>query len=167
MGRTYGEQPNLLAWMASGFDDGFGLSIVGAIAEGIRSTDKNHVITYHPKSHRASTDYLPIGPNHNVAFYHSYQEKDARVVISALRTLDALGAPFINIEPCYEGSWSSATATASEIEQIAKACASQRVFGMAYGHHSVWGFTSDWKKALTAPGVGKFVAATKGAVYNK
>jgi hypothetical protein len=134
------------------------------IARGLRMGDPYHLITYHPASRKTSVDRIPIGPNHEVALYQSYQELSCNVITPILQGLAATGLPFADIEPVYEGTFGGASGTPEDVDRVAATCAKQNVCGMAYGHHDVWSFNAKWKTSLNAPGVGKFIAWTKKAV---
>jgi hypothetical protein len=170
VGTLFRDRRNLLFWLVGGLDDyaACSVSTVRMIGTGFRSGDPNHLIAYHPRGKHLSTEAIAAGPDNQVPLYHSFQEMDARTIAAQLRTLDATGLPFANVEPCYEGTWGQFSASAADVAAVAGVCASMRVSGMAYGHHSVWGFTpGKWKAALSAPGVARFIAATRQAPNNQ
>jgi hypothetical protein len=162
----YCNASNLLFWMVGGLDEKgtFSTGTIVDLARGIRMGDPYHLITYHPASRHTSVVGIPIGPNHEVALYQSYQELSYNVITPILQGLAATGLPFANIEPVYEGTYGGASGSPDDVDRVAATCAKQRVCGMAYGHHDVWSFSAKWQTALNAPGVGKFIARTKEAV---
>jgi hypothetical protein len=163
--KRYCGKSNLLFWLVGGLDEKGVIStgVIVELARGIRMGDPCHLITYHPASRSTSVAGIPIGPNHGVALYQSYQELSYNIITPTLQGLAATGLPYANIEPIYEGTYGGAHGSPDDVERVAAACAKQPVCGMAYGHHDVWGFTERWKNALNAPGVGKFIAWTKKA----
>ena len=162
VGTLFRDRRNLLFWLVGGLDDyaACSVSTVKMIGAGFRQGDPNHLIAYHPRGKHTSIEAIPAGPDNQVPLYHSFQEMDARTIAAQLRTLDATGLPFANVEPCYEGTWGQFSASAADVAAVAGVCAAAGVCGMAYGHHNVWAFTpGKWRAALSAPGVKLFLSS--------
>jgi hypothetical protein len=169
VGARYCDTTNILFWMVGGLDEKGVISprVIEDISAGLRAGDPNHLITYHPASRKTSVDGMPIGVNHDVLLYQSYQEVSYNVNAAVLQTMAGHGLPFANIEPIYEGAYGSTQGSPEDIDRVAATCAKQKVCGMAYGHHDVWSFASNWEASTKATGVAKFMAWTKQAVLNR
>ena len=169
VGKRYRDTTNILFWMVGGLDEKGVISpqVIKDIAEGLRSGDPNHMISYHPASRKTSVDGVPVGANHNILLYQSYQEISYNVNTAVLQNLAGYGLPFVDIEPIYEGSYGSTQGSSADIERVAATCAKQKVCGMAYGHHNVWSFAPNWEVSLKSEGVTKFMSQVKQAVFNK
>jgi hypothetical protein len=159
-GQRYGGQRNLICWMIGGADDKGAVGSVDLLsfARGIRTKDLVHIITYHPRSSHTSLDVAPVSDLHGMALYQSYHVYDSAAQRAALTQMRATGRPFCNIEGPFEGTAGVSVANVVLAAQLAKEYA---VCGFVYGHTDVWPFNKNWKKAMTAPGVTKWMKATK------
>lgn len=142
--------------------------IIDAMAEGIRSVDTDHLITFHPPGAQDSTDFL--GDAEYIDF-HTAQTSHAtdrcyeiRKVMEKMAT--ASEKPFLDSEPRYEGHPACFDAgigyfwDAADVRQNAYWAVLAGACGHTYGHHSIWSmmrspseyFPYTWEEALTHEG---------------
>jgi hypothetical protein len=160
-GKRYGKNRSIAIWMVGGLDDKGVVSNndIMNIANGIRSMDAGHLITFHPRANYTTVDAFPPGPNHQVALYQSYHTLDYASHEAAFKKMKATGLPFANIEGPFEGE---PGVSSDDVVKVANMAAKWAVCGFAYGHHLVWQFANGWQGAMDTSGVRGFLKAAKG-----
>jgi hypothetical protein len=178
LGERYKSRSNLI-WMIGGDrtpNQGWQLETWRALAEAIRATGANQLMTYHPQGNTSSSwfvhaeEWLQLNSiqsghaeRHNPSCHYYISVDRARLPIK----------PVLNSEPCYEDhpvNWNRANGTFLEDE--VRFAAYQSVFsgacGHTYGHYSVFMFHEkerpgvwadpqmlDWRESLHRPGAGQ------------
>lgn len=174
IGNRYKNRPNII-WINGGdrapeYDGNDFKPIWRALAEGIKSVDKNHLMTYHP-----------WGASSSSSWFHTDNWLDFNMLQSGHQIKDLDNYNLINIdynlkpikpcmdgEPCYEDhpvNWDPKNGWFDDYD-IRKA-AYRALFAGAHGHtygcHDIWQFLqpgrkpvsyarTNWKKAIDLPG---------------
>ncbi len=142
--------------------------IIDAMAAGIRSVDKHHLITFHPPGAQDSTDFLNDADYidfHTAQTSHSI-DQCYRIdeVIKKMATASA--KPYLDSEPRYEDHPACFDASigyfwdAADVRQNAYWSVLSGACGHTYGNHSIWSMTRTvseyfpytWEQALTHEG---------------
>lgn len=156
-GKRYATQDHLAFWMVGGLDDKILASTaIEAFAKGIRSTDSKHLITYHPRAGRTTTEVFPISNTHQIALYQSYHTYDWTTHNVTLTRLQQTGAPFANIEGPFD---EEPGVTSDNVIQVAQYAAKFPVCGFAYGNTYIWPFSLVWRYHTNSTGVQGFLKA--------
>lgn len=169
IGRRYRDRWNII-WMLGGdrpLPAERHRKVIDAMAQGIRQSDPNHLITFHPVGGTSSLDAVPgrqwldfhsVQTGHGLEAYRSFE--------MLARTRQGEEKPFLDAEPRYEDHpacfntgygyfWDAADARQNAYWDILEgAC------GHTYGNHSIWRFNQTpqdywpyaWREALTHPG---------------
>jgi hypothetical protein len=170
LGKRYRDIPNII-WINGGDRPCEGNQAVWeALALGIRSTDPNHLITFHPTGSRSSSecfheagwlDFNMQQSGHSDRFIPNYNK------ILADYALDP-PKPCMNGEPIYEShpfNWNPkyGFSSAEDVRRAAYWALFSGAHGHTYGNHCVWQFFSDlvepinypplaWQEAMDEPG---------------
>lgn len=143
-------------------------AIIDAMAEGIRSVDGHHLITFHPPGCKDSTDYVCDADYidiHTSQTGHGIEQCYA--TDDVMRKMAAASAqPYMDSEPRYEDHpacfndklgyyWDAA-----DVRQNAYWNVLTGACGHTYGNHCIWSMTREpssyfpfsWEEALTHPG---------------
>lgn len=142
--------------------------IIDAMAAGIRSEDKLHLITFHPPGARDSTDFLA---NAEYIDFHTAQTGHGAdrcyQIDTVMRKMgEASEKPFMDSEPRYEDHPACFDASvgyfwdAADVRQNAYWAVLAGACGHTYGNHSVWSMTRNvsdyfpytWEQALNHEG---------------
>lgn len=142
--------------------------IIDAMAAGIRSVDKLHLITFHPPGAQDSTDFLADA---DYVDFHTAQTSHAtdrcyQIEEVMCKMAKVSEKPYMDSEPRYEDHPACFDASvgyfwdAADVRQNAYWSVLAGACGHTYGNHSVWSMTkhtSDyfpytWKEALTHEG---------------
>lgn len=170
LGNRYNEIPNII-WILGGDRGCKGNEAVwDAMARGIRSFDKHHLMTYHPMGSRSSSecfhqarwlDFNMHQSGHGDRYIPNYNK------ISADYSLDPV-KPCMDAEPIYEShpfSWNPKYGISGEddVRRAAYWALFSGAHGHTYGNHCIWQFYSDqvdpinyppvsWEEAMDQPG---------------
>jgi len=153
------------SYLVDGLDSALSAAKLGNVAAGLAAADPGRLISWHAQHGKQSTDAVAISKTHN---YTSAQTGHKDLTAANTTTLQGrapAGVPWMDDEPCYEGlgqfGTTSYTIGPADVERVAKAGLSRKA-GLAYGHIDVALFRGNWKAALDAPGVARFMAVAKG-----
>jgi len=171
LGSRYSDHPNII-WINGGDRVCVGNENVwNALAEGIRSADTNHLMTYHPMGPRSSSecfhqaewlDFNMHQSGHSDRYIPNYRKIMADYALFPPK-------PCMDAEPIYEShpfGWNPKNGIAGEDEVRRAAYWSlfSGAHGHTYGNHCIWQFYSEkvkavnyppmfWTEALDLPGV--------------
>jgi len=171
LGSRYMDHPNII-WINGGDRLCVGNEDVwNALAEGIRSVDTNHLMTYHPMGPRSSSecfhqaewlDFNMHQSGHGDRYIPNYRKIMADYALSPPK-------PCMDAEPIYEShpfSWNPKNGIAGEdeVRRAAYWALFSGAHGHTYGNHCIWQFYSEkvkpvnyppmkWYEALDLPGV--------------
>lgn len=142
--------------------------IIDAMAAGIRSVDKHHLITFHPPGAQDSTDFLWDA---EYIDFHTAQTSHAtdrcyQIEEVMIKMANASEKPYMDSEPRYEDHPACFDASigyfwdAADVRQNAYWSVLAGACGHTYGNHAIWSMTrtaSDyfpytWEKALNHEG---------------
>lgn len=169
IGQRYADKENII-WVLGGdrpLEDKH-RPIIDAMAKGIKESDGNHLITFHPPGLFDSTDFVCDADYmdfHTAQTGHSVEvcfESDKVM----LKMADASDKPYMDSEPRYEDHPACFNASlgyywsAADVRQNAYWNLMTGVCGHTYGNHCVWGmnqsptdyFPFTWQDALTHEG---------------
>jgi len=172
IGNRYKNRPNII-WIMGGDrrgDEGGGVAVWNSMAQGIRSADQNHLMTFHPNVGSSSQwfhnelwlDFNMIQSGHcqtDPATYTKvtqdyYDRSPIKPVID--------GEPrYENIPRCFNAS--NGLIQPFDVRETAYWSLFAGAFGHTYGHNSIWqmykpefspvaGASKDWNVALDDPG---------------
>ncbi len=169
IGERYAKRENII-WMLGGDRplEECHKRIVGAMAEGIRSADPNHLITFHPPGCRTSLE--TAGDPDTIDFHTSQTGHGIELCYESDRVMLSMASasdkPYMDSEPRYEDHpacfndkigyyWN-----ADDVRQNAYWNLMTGVCGHTYGNHCIWSMTKEpsayfpytWEEALTHPG---------------
>lgn len=165
----YKDKWNII-WMLGGDRklEEFHRKIIDAMAEGIRSVDTNHLITFHPPGAQDSTDFLCDA---EYIDFHTAQTSHSTDQCYRLETVfgkmaAASEKPYMDSEPRYEDHPACFDASigyfwdAADVRQNAYWSILSGACGHTYGNHSIWSMTRTaseyfpytWQQALTHDG---------------
>lgn len=170
IGSRYANRPNIV-WILGGDRNEEGkLAIWRAMAEGIRSVDTRHLITYHPQGDASSSYWF-----HNEAWLdfnllqsgHSHRDKPNYAMIERDYNLRPV-KPCLDGEPRYEDhpvNWQKGSDWFDDfdVRQAAYWALFAGAFGHTYGCHDIWQMwqpgrqpmghaRTPWRQALDFPG---------------
>ncbi|MBE0655065.1 MAG: DUF4038 domain-containing protein, partial [Bacteroidales bacterium] len=173
LGNRYRDYPNII-WINGGDRPGGGDNFEkwDALGRGIKSVDKNHLMTYHPNSPRTSSewfhskdwlDFNMAQTGHRYRSYHIFKE----VLAPDYHKIPV--KPFMNGEPCYEDHpvlWKPEVYgwfDELDVRQAAYWSVFSGAFGHTYGAHPIWQMKSpernpvglcrnNWYDVLDLPG---------------
>jgi hypothetical protein len=158
LGTRYKDQPNIL-WINGGDRPCKGNEAVwNALARGIRSVDKNHLMSFHPMGPRSSSecfqeegwlDFNMHQSGHGDRYIPNYRKVMADYALSPPK-------PCMDAEPIYEShpfSWNpkNGIAGADEVRRAAYWALFSGAHGHTYGNHCIWQFYSEKVKAVNYP----------------
>jgi len=142
--------------------------IIDAMAAGIRSVDKQHLITFHPPGAQDSTDFLADA---DYVDFHTAQtghttDRCYQMAEVMEKMAKASEKPYMDSEPRYEDHPACFDASvgyfwdAADVRQNAYWAVLAGACGHTYGNHSIWSMTKSaseyfpytWKQALTHEG---------------
>ncbi len=142
--------------------------IIDAMAAGIRSVDKHHLITFHPPGAQDSTDFLLDAEYIDFHTAQTGHTTDRCYQIEEVmqKMADASEKPYLDSEPRYEDHPACFDASigyfwdAADVRQNAYWSVLSGACGHTYGNHSIWSMTRTasgyfpytWKQALTHEG---------------
>ncbi len=165
----YKEQWNII-WMLGGDRklEAPHRKIIDAMAEGIRSVDTKHLITFHPPGAQDSTDFLSDA---EYIDFHTAQTGHAtdrcyQIEEVMKKMAGASEKPYMDSEPRYEDHPACFDASidyfwdAADVRQNAYWSVLAGACGHTYGNHAVWSMTKSaseyfpytWEQALTHAG---------------
>ena len=168
LARRYAHRWNLI-WMLGGDRplEPAHRAIIDAMAEGIRSADPIHLITFHPPGCHTSVEYVGDAPYvdiHSAQTGHGVEQcyESDRVMLNMRLT----GKPYFDSEPRYEDHPACFDDTigyywnADDVRLNAYRDLLTGVCGHTYGNHGVWYMNREktsfypctWEEALTHPG---------------
>lgn len=152
----YGSKKCIVSWMIGGLDDKGVVSNTDIMnqANGVRTVDTKHIMTFHPRANYTTLEAFPIGPNHQMPLYQSYHTYDYATHEQKLNTLRATGTPYANIEGPFD---EEGTIGATEVGKVTGIAAKWNVCGFAYGNHYIWQFLNGWQNHLNTAGVKAFL----------
>jgi hypothetical protein len=157
----YGSKKYIPFWMIGGLDDKGVVSNDDIMnqANGVRSIDTKHLMTFHPRANYTTIDAFPIGPNHQIALYQSYHTYDYATYERKMNSLKVTGVPYANIEGPFD---EEGDIGAEEIAKVTGMANKWNVCGFAYGNHYIWQFLNGWQNHLNSAGTKEFLKiATK------
>ncbi|HYE19713.1 MAG TPA: glycoside hydrolase family 140 protein [Tepidisphaeraceae bacterium] len=178
LGKRYADRPNVI-WVLGGdrpVENEKHREIWRAMAAGIQSADKRHLIGYHPQGRASSTKYYP-GAEPWLAFHmiqsgHQGRDTANYEMIAKDYALEPV-KPVFDGEPRYEDHPVRGSKVAKDyfddfdVRQAAYWAVFAGGFGHTYGHHSIWSMHSaetpapgklagemlvTWDKAIDRPG---------------
>lgn len=169
LGNRYAACENLL-WMLGGDRpiEAEHRPIIDAMAQGLRETAPDHLITFHPKGWGSSLESLP-GADY-ISFHTVQSSHDAAPGYASERFLLPLAKgsdkPYMDAEPRYEDHPACFDAglgyfwSAADVRQNAWRSIMAGACGHTYGNHCVWSMNPEpgsyfpyrWQEALTHPG---------------
>ena len=142
--------------------------IIDAMAAGIRSVDKHHLITFHPPGAQDSTDFLADAAYIDFHTAQTSHSIDRCYQIGAVmqKMADASEKPYLDSEPRYEAHPACFDASigyfwdAADVRQNAYWSVLAGACGHTYGNHAVWSmmrtvsdyFPYTWEQALCQDG---------------
>lgn len=182
LGERYCNVPNII-WINGGDRPGGNenTAIWNALAEGIKSVDKNHLMTYHPGGETSSSfwfqdqGWLDFNMSQTGHGQRSYDIINKLIVGDYNLTPTK---PCINGEPCYEDhpvSWLPEIMGWFDEADVRKAMywsLFSGAFGHTYGCHPIWQFHSSdhapvgfvrhqWQEVLDLPGASDIIHARR------
>ena len=154
-GSRYGNRKSIAFWLVGGLDDKGVVSSQTIMnqALGIRSVDKNHLISFHPKASSTTIASFPISDVHQLALYQSYHTYDTTTLQQRMNEIKNSGVPFANIEGPFD---EEGNIGANEINKVLSVCSKNGVFGISYGNNYVWQF-SNWGNHMNSDGLKAFL----------
>ncbi len=158
LAKRYQDRPNII-WINGGDRDGGGNNqpIWNAIGQGIKKTDKNHLLTFHPGGGKSSsqwfhkTDWLDFNMSQTGHCERSY---------SIYKTLTAQDYNRQPIKPCFDGEpryedhpvcWNPNVLgwfDDVDVRQAAYWSLFTGSFGHTYGCHAIWQFLSEGRQPI-------------------
>jgi hypothetical protein len=125
------------------------LAIPDALAAGILSADKRHLLTTHWGRNSAGTDGAPNWLTLNSSY--TDLANTSSLVLSAYQAAPVL--PTFVIEARYEGSYDGQPAlTAKDVRGEAWQGVLSGACGFTFGNHVIWPFDAGWQAALNSAG---------------
>ncbi|MDF1575406.1 MAG: glycoside hydrolase family 140 protein [Bacteroidales bacterium] len=158
LGERYRDHPNII-WIIGGDRPCKGNEPVWeALARGIRSTDGNHLMTFHPMGSRSSSecfhqaewlDFNMHQSGHSDRYIPNYRKIHADYALDPPK-------PCMDAEPIYEShpfGWNPKNGTAGEdeVRRAAYWALFSGAHGHTYGNHCIWQFYSAKVKAVNYP----------------
>lgn len=154
-GSRYADRKSIAFWLVGGLDDKGVVSSQTIMnqALGIRSADKNHLISFHPRANFTTISAFPISEVHQLALYQSYHTYDVATLQQRMNEIKNSGVPFANIEGPFD---EEGNIGANEINKVLSVCSKGGVFGISYGNNYTWQF-SNWQKHMNTDGLKTFL----------
>lgn len=148
IGNRYKDNKNII-WIIGGDREGGGNNKIvwEALAEGIKSVDKNHLMTYHPGGERSSSDWFQ---NSNWLDFNMCQTGHGQRSYAIYKRLIVRDYNLIPIKPCFDGEpryedhpvgWNPNTLgwfDEADIRQAMYWNLFSGGFGHTYGCHPIW-----------------------------
>lgn len=174
LGSRYKNSPNII-WIIGGDRSGGGnnTAVWNALARGIKSTDTNHLMTFHPSGRNSSgewfhdKEWLDFNSSHTGHHHYTYDVFE-RLVLQDYNKYPV--KPTINLEPCYEDHpirsqpkgvnlWFNDV----NVRNAMYWSLFSGAFGHTYGCHPIWqfmapgrqpngGVRNNWYDVLDLPG---------------
>jgi hypothetical protein len=160
LGERYRDTPNII-WIIGGDRACRGNEAVWtALAEGIRSRDPNHLVSFHPTGSRSSSECFQVAEwldfnmhqsGHSDRYIPNYR------VIQSDYALDP-PKPCMDAEPIYEShpfSWDPryGMSGADDVRRAAYWALFSGAHGHTYGNHCIWQFYSEQVEPVNYPPV--------------
>lgn len=166
--KRYKDHWNII-WMLGGdrsLDEEIHHRIIDAMAKGIREVDTTHLITFHPRGHTDSTDF--VGDRDYIDF-HTSQTGHATKCYESLQVMAKMASygskPYMDSEPRYEDHPACFNAdlgyywNEDDVRQNAYWSLLSGVCGHTYGNHCIWCFNRKpspyfpfaWQDVLSHP----------------
>lgn len=182
IGNRYKNYPNII-WINGGDRDGGGdnTPVWNALAEGIRSVDKNHLMTYHPWGERSSSEWF-----HNSSWldFNMCQTGHGQRSYAIYKRLVVRDYNLNPVKPCFDGEpryedhpvgWQPDVLgwfNDADIRQALYWSLFSGAFGHTYGCHPVWQMKTparepiglarnNWYDVLDLPGAFDLIHARK------
>lgn len=165
---------NIWSYVVDGLDNRLNqMGDLQQIAKGLKATDPNRLVSYHPKHGYQSTDFYKISSIHNYCWAqsgHTVYNSDTNVLNLQKRAPRAV--PWYDGEPLYDHQVVGGhNITPADISRIANAGIPRKA-GITYGSLSMCVFATGkeiilgnksypWKTILGAPGVAEVINASK------
>lgn len=143
IGNRYRDKPNIVYILGGDIKgDHCDIEIWRAMAEGIKSKDTNHLITYHPNGHKSSAEWFHSDSWLNFNMIQS--KKPSRIFSIITETYNKKPTkPVLNGEPCYYGYHDPpylCILTGPEQRSQAYVSILSGGFGYTYGQRYIWSF---------------------------
>ncbi len=152
LGQRYGSAPNVVWVLGGDAPAGGAEGVWSALADGIRAGGGNQLMTYHPRGDQTSVTWFEGA---DWMGFHMFQgghclRYDVRAELVA--TTYAAGLPFVDGEPIYEDHpycWrpEDGFSAAIDVRRDAYWSVLGGAAGHTYGHHAVWQFLADGRRA--------------------
>jgi hypothetical protein len=154
IGKRYRDFPNII-WINGGDRDGGGdnTPVWNALAEGIKSVDKNHLMTFHPWGERSSSEWF-----HNSSWldFNMCQTGHGQRSYAIYKQIIVRDYDLKPVKPCFDGEpryedhpvgWNPNVLGWFNDEDIRQAlyCGS---FGHTYGCHPIWQMKTPEREAI-------------------
>lgn len=153
LGQRYRDNWNII-WILGGdrpLDNDVHKEIIRKMGNGLRESDGNHLITYHPVGSRSSADFVS---NKDYIDFHTVQSGHATDCcyeshLLVRRTGEAEPKPFMDSEPRYEDHPACFKAEydflwdAADVRMNAYWDVLEGTCGHTYGNHSIWSFKAE------------------------
>ena len=150
IGDRYKDSWNII-WMLGGdrtLDNELHYAVIDNMAQGIKDSGCDHLMTFHPCGGRSSVDHLP---NRDYIDFHTVQSSHATEGYLSYklirRTGEAEMKPFIDLEPRYEDHPANFNAKTGylwnndDVRQNLYWNVFEGACGNTYGNHCIWSFT--------------------------
>jgi Protein of unknown function (DUF4038)/Putative collagen-binding domain of a collagenase len=182
IGNRYKEFQNII-WINGGDRDGGGDNKViwDALAEGIKSVDKNHLMTFHPWGERSSSEWFQ---NSKWLDFNMCQTGHGQRSYAIYKQLIVRDYNLEPVKPCFDGepryedhpvSWNPEVMgwfNDADIRQALYWNLFSGSFGHTYGCHPIWQFLTparspvglarhNWYDVLDLPGAGELLHARR------
>lgn len=135
-----------ILWVHGGDYNPPALTLLNAIADGIREIDTRWLHTFHGSRGTAALEF--VGSTSSWLTVNNIYTDESNVVIKALQEYSRSQMPFFLIEARYEGESASAATVRAQAYQAVLSGAS----GHLMGNHPMWDFSSGWEQALNSAG---------------
>lgn len=182
IGNRYKEYPNII-WINGGDRDGGGdnTPIWNALGEGIKSVDKNHLMTFHPWGERSSSEWF-----HNSLWldFNMCQTGHGQRSYSIYKRLVVRDYNLSPVKPCLDGEpryedhpvgWNPDVLgwfNDADVRQALYWNLFSGAFGHTYGCHPIWQMKTpgrdavglarnNWYDVLNLPGAGDLIHARR------
>jgi hypothetical protein len=182
IGNRYRDFPNII-WINGGDRDGGGdnKAIWEAIGKGIKSVDKNHLMTFHPGGERSSSDWFQ---NSDWLDFNMAQTGHGQRSYAIYKRLIVRDYNLTPVKPCFDGEpryedhpvgWNPEVLgwfNDADIRQALYWNLFSGAFGHTYGCHPVWQFLTpkhapvglarhNWYDVLDLPGASDLIHARR------
>jgi hypothetical protein len=158
IGKRFKDVPNII-WINGGDREGGGANtpVWNALAEGIKSVDKNHLMTYHPGGEKSSSDWFS---NSSWLDFNMCQTGHAQRSYSIYKRIVVRDYGLSPVKPCFDGepryedhpvNWNPQVLgwfNDADVRQALYWNLFSGGFGHTYGCHPVWQMKSADKEAV-------------------